>query len=392
MVQQEPSSQHKEPARESVPRLVGGPLAFYGCRGNAFQITTGSPSVGGVSNVTIDSLQAFGIGTDAFLFQSAVPGSPNHDNWKIGQLIVDWCGGTGLWYGPSDGTGDNMVSPPYPGFPTLDQWGSSLGSLYFARTCQWTRSNRGACHLNCVGCGVDIIVSYQNPNYHLIHDSHDLVVNSGYFDGSFTEGGDVGIVYSANDPTTFGTVFNNFTVVNIPTMTDSYRGKDPYRRGIYIDNNCSGVTVNDATFINCNSKDGSGDPDYCVYINSGQACTVNGVTTIGCIAHPVGVISIPLVTDSWTPVMGQAWKFFTSANTFDGRYVGKYGTAWEQMPLGIPYTGAPVNNSVLRIFPGVGSTGQEDLTISKFNLNCPIYQPQGQVSSLTDPPFPPAPL
>jgi hypothetical protein len=224
-------------------------------------------------------------------------------------------------------------------------------------------------------------------NHHVIHDSHDFVVKSGFFDGSFTEGGDVGIIYSAQDPTIFGTEFHNLTFVNIPTMTDNLRGTFQGRRALYVDNWGSGVTARNITCVNCNSMS-NGEADYCVVVNGGQACTIDGVQTISCLAQPVEIMGQSGA--AWQPE-GAAYRNLVSASVADGRYQGKYGLPWAQMleSLGGTPPGLPINNSVFRIYPDINSAGQPDLRGSSFALGCPINQPQGAVAPGAVPPFPP---
>jgi hypothetical protein len=244
----------------------------------------------------------------------------------------------------------------------------------------------GALHLNCVGCAFGLVVSFQNPNYHILHDSHDLVVNGAYIDGTFTEGGDVGAIYCSQDPTIFGTEFNNITFVNIPSMTDGMRsGAFTARRALYIDNWCSGVTARNITCVNCNTAVG-GSPDFCVHIHGGQACTIDGVRTVNCAAHPVGVM--PYSGGDWT-IGGQAYNIVVSANAADGRYQSKYGIPWTQLITQSPTPGLPINNSVLRIFPDINSAAQPDLRSSDFSLGCFINQPHGYVAPGSPIPFPP---
>jgi hypothetical protein len=212
-----------------------------------------------------------------------------------------------------------------------------------------------------------------------------MVVNGAYIDATFTEGGDVGVVYSAEDPTIFGTVFNDFTIVNIPNMTVYRPMTDPARNGIYIDNSGSGVTVNNATFVNCASTAG-----FCVFMHGSQACTINGVTTINCASTPVWIQAIG--SSPWTPPPNNshlALLFFTQANANDPRYQTKYGPAWNQLISMDGGLGASRNIRVLRIFPLTGSTAQTDL--NTLGLGVPVNQPQGAVaaSGFPAPPYPP---
>jgi hypothetical protein len=368
--------------------FTGGPLIASGCRGHGMETASISYSQGGPApaNLSFANLQAFAVGAHGFNFQIQAGAGPPA-NWSVDTLVVDWCGACGLWLGPSDGTGGGSVVP-YTAFPTLDPWNSTFGEVFLGRTSQWCRSILGGAHLNCVGCTFGLIVSFQNPNHHLVHDSHDLVVNGGYFDGTFTEGGDVGIIYTAEDPTIFGTEFNNITFINIPNMTDGMRGSGVFtaRRGLYIDNWGSGVTARNITCIQCNSLF-EGSPDFCVFIHGGQACTIDGVQTISCAARPVGVMS--LSGAPWMSPDGVAWKFIASANVADGRYQGKYGVPWAQLLTSTPVAGLPINNSVLRVYPDINSASQPDLRGSIFGLGCPINQPQGYVAPGSAPPFPP---
>ncbi len=361
--------------------FIGGPLLLSGARGNGMKIGSDSSPGSCPSELSFGVLQAFSIGADAFGLEIA-PGTAVPANWSIAQLVVDWCGGCGLFLGPYAGAGEPI---PIEGYPTLDQWNSTFNEVVLGRTCQWCRTGRGGAQLNCVGCTIKLFVSFQNPNYHILHTSHDLTVEKGFIDGSFTEGGDVGLIYSSQDPTIFGTVFQGVTFVNIPNMTDGMKGAFTARRALYIDNYGSGVTARDITCVQCNSLFG-GSPDFCVFVHGGQACTIDGVQTISCAAQPVGVMG-GLEGTAWE-VDGVAYNRIVSANVADGRYQGKYGLPWVQL-LSTDPPGLPINNSVLRVYPDVNSAGQPDLRASIFELDCPIYQPQGAVAPGTSPPFPP---